>query len=102
MGGHATEADPRRAPKPVSGKVFSQLRKQILSGSLAPGDPLPSERTLVGELGVSRHAVREALRRLQQAGLIAVSQGGATRVLDLRSSGGLELLPISRSRPRGA
>jgi GntR family transcriptional regulator, transcriptional repressor for pyruvate dehydrogenase complex len=93
MGNHATETTVRRPPTPVSGKVFSRLRKQILSGSLAPGEALPSERTLVDDLGVSRHAVREALRRLQQAGLIAVSHGGATRVLDLRSNGGLDLLP---------
>lgn len=93
MGNHATETTVRRPPTPVSGRVFSRLRKQILSGSLAPGDALPSERTLVDDFGVSRHAVREALRRLQQAGLIAVSHGGATRVLDLRSNGGLDLLP---------
>jgi GntR family transcriptional repressor for pyruvate dehydrogenase complex len=93
MGSRATEAASRRRPASVSGRVFSLLRKQILSGSLAPGDALPSERALVEDFGVSRHAVREALRRLQQAGLIAVSHGGATRVLDLRSNGGLDLLP---------
>ena len=36
--------------------------------------------------------MREALKRLQQAGLIRISQGGATRVLDWRQSGGLEVL----------
>lgn len=91
MRSHAREATSGRAQ--VSGKVFARLRREILSGSLAPGDALPSERALVDELGVSRHAVREALRRLQQAGLIAVSHGGATRVLDLKSNGGLDLLP---------
>ena len=53
---------------------------------------MPSERTLAEELGVNRHAVREALKRLQQAGLIRIAQGGATRVLDWRQSGGLEVL----------
>ncbi len=93
MENRATEATRRRLPTSVSGRVFSRLRKEILSGSLAPGDALPSERTLVDDFGVSRHAVREGLRRLQQAGLITVSHGGATRVLDLRSNGGLDLLP---------
>jgi DNA-binding FadR family transcriptional regulator len=47
---------------------------------------------LAHELGCNRHAVREAVKRLQQAGLVAVSHGGATRVLDWRASGGLDLL----------
>ena len=36
--------------------------------------------------------MREALKRLQQAGLVSISQGGATRVRDWRRHGGLELL----------
>ena len=36
--------------------------------------------------------MREALKRLQQSGLIRISQGGATRVRDWRRHGGLELL----------
>jgi len=36
--------------------------------------------------------VREALKRLQQAGLVSISQGGATRVRDWRHHGGLDLL----------
>jgi DNA-binding FadR family transcriptional regulator len=44
-------------------------------------------------MGVNRGAVREALTRLAQAGLIAVRHGGTTRVLDFRRTGGLDLLP---------
>jgi len=87
--------------KPVSEQVFSQLRSEILNGELDPGEKLPSERTLTDAFGVNRHAVREALKRLQQAGLVEVSQGGATRVLDLRTSGGLDLLPHLALRPSG-
>jgi GntR family transcriptional regulator, transcriptional repressor for pyruvate dehydrogenase complex len=87
--------------RPVSEEVFSQLRAEILRGELRPGDKLPSERTLTDVFGVNRHAVREALKRLQQAGLVEVSQGGATRVLDLRSSGGLDLLPHLSLRSSG-
>ena len=84
-------------PGPVSGRlasdaVHTRLRADILEGRLGPGDAVPSERALAEELGVNRHAVREALKRLQQAGLIRISQGGATRVLDWRESGGLEVL----------
>ena len=74
----------------VSGRVYEYLRDAILTG--AYGASLPSERTLSEELGASRHAVREALKRLQQSGLIRISQGGATRVRDWRRHGGLELL----------
>lgn len=56
------------------------------------GDVLPAERELVTQLGVNRGAVREALRRLAQAGLVTIQQGGGTRVLDFRRSAGLDLL----------
>jgi GntR family transcriptional repressor for pyruvate dehydrogenase complex len=83
---------PTRASGLASAGVHDGLRARILSGDLAPGDPVPSERVLSEELGVNRHAVREALKRLQQAGLVQITQGGATRVLDWRSSAGLEVL----------
>jgi GntR family transcriptional repressor for pyruvate dehydrogenase complex len=76
----------------ASTTVHRGLRARILSGELAPGDAVPSERVLSEELGVNRHAVREALKRLQQAGLVQITQGGATRVRDWRSSAGLEVL----------
>ncbi len=87
--------------RPVSEAVFSDLRTEIISGDLQPGEKLRSERTLTEAFGVNRHAVREALKRLQQAGLVEVSQGGATRVLDLRSNGGLDLLPDLAIRASG-
>src|SRR4051794_22852912 len=76
----------------VSGQIHARLRADILGGRYEAGDALPSERRLSEELETSRHAVREALKRLQQAGLVSISQGGATRVRDWRHHGGLELL----------
>ncbi len=76
----------------ASVEVHRRLRHQILTGELPAGDPVPSERFLSESLGVNRHAVREALKRLQQAGLVQISQGGATRVLDWRHNAGLDLL----------
>lgn len=75
----------------VSDHVFAQLRDAVLSGAYAPGAALPSERDLAATFAVNRHAVREALRRLQQLGLVKVSQGGATKVLDWRVHAGLDL-----------
>ena len=75
----------------VSDHVFAQVRDAILGGEYAPDDALPSERDLAAVFEVNRHAVREALRRLQQLGLVKVAQGGATRVLDWRRHAGLDL-----------
>ena len=76
----------------ISDAVHDQLRLAILAGRVEPGAALPSERRLSEAFGVNRHAIREALNRLQQAKLVAVTQGGATRVLDWRATGGLDLL----------
>ena len=76
----------------VSDAVYRQLRDAILTGELAAGSSLPGERALAEQFGVARHGLREAIRRLQQARLVEVSHGGATRVLDWRTHAGLEVL----------
>jgi DNA-binding FadR family transcriptional regulator len=76
----------------VSEAVHEALLADVLAGRLAPGDALPGERALSEAFAVNRHAVREALKRLQQAGLVTVAQGGATRVTDWRRTAGLDLL----------
>ena len=76
----------------VSDEVFAELRDAILTGRFRPGDSLPSERELAASFAVNRHAVREALKRLQGAGFVQIVHGGATTVLDVRSSAGLDLL----------
>lgn len=77
----------------VSDSVFTQLRGAIVDGALTPGTLLPPERDLAETFGVNRHAVREATKRLHQAGLVEVVHGGGTRVLDFRHTAGLDLLP---------
>ena len=83
---------PLARTQPLPDAVFAALSDQILSGELGPGDALPSERLLAEEYEVNRHAIREAMKRLQQAGLVRVTHGGPTRVLDWRMTGGLDLL----------
>ncbi|EHI10988.1 FadR/GntR family transcriptional regulator [Mycolicibacterium thermoresistibile] len=73
--------------------VFDQIVGEVLSGQMQPGDALPSERRLAEVLGVSRPAVREALKRLSAAGLVEVRQGEITTVRDYRRHAGLDLLP---------
>lgn len=77
----------------VPDDVFEQILGEVLSGDMQPGESLPSERRLAEVLGVSRPAVREALKRVASAGLVEVRQGDATTVRDFRRHAGLDLLP---------
>lgn len=77
----------------VADQVFDQVLDDVLDGELAVGEPLPSERRLAEVLGISRPAVREALQRIAQTGLVEVRHGGATTVRDFRTAAGLDLLP---------
>ncbi len=77
----------------LSESVYRQLEDKIVRLELAAGAELPSERELAERLGVNRGAVREAIKRLQQAGLVGVRHGGNHVVLNYLNEGGLELLP---------
>lgn len=77
----------------VPEEVFEQILGEVLSGQMQPGESLPSERRLAEVLGVSRPAIREALKRVAAAGLVEVRQGDATTVRDFRRHAGLDLLP---------
>jgi GntR family transcriptional regulator, transcriptional repressor for pyruvate dehydrogenase complex len=59
----------------VSEEVAGQLKESILSGQFKAGDRLPSERDLAEAFQVSRVAVREALRSLENSGFIVTRQG---------------------------
>jgi DNA-binding GntR family transcriptional regulator len=67
--------------------VFERLRDAIVDGTLAPGEQL-RDHDVAAWLGVSRTPVREALLRLQHAGLVATSPGRSTTVttLDARAT----------------
>lgn len=55
--------------------IARQIREEISQGRLKPGAKLPAERTLAAELGVSRNTLREAVRSLEQAGLVQLRKG---------------------------
>ncbi|QIX53751.1 GntR family transcriptional regulator [Rhodococcus sp. DMU1] len=63
--------------------VASQLRRQIVTGELEEGEPLPSESALMARYGVSRPTLREAFRILESESIIVVLRGahGGARVL---------------------
>jgi GntR family transcriptional repressor for pyruvate dehydrogenase complex len=66
-------------------EIVAQLKQSILIGRFKPGDKLPTERELVEQFQVSRVAIREALRTLENSGFIVTRQGatGGAYVTDL-------------------
>jgi DNA-binding FadR family transcriptional regulator len=69
----------------VSEVITEQLKQSILLGEFKAGDKLPSERDLAEQLQVTRVAIREALRKLENSGFIVTRQGvtGGAYVTDL-------------------
>jgi len=74
-------------------RSLEALRSAILSGRYRPGDHL-GEVELAGSLGVSRGTVREALRHLQQEGLVTAGNRGMLRVNSLTSAEVHELFRV--------
>ena len=68
--------------KSITDAVVDYFREKIQSGELSPGDKLPSERTLMQQLGVSRFSLREGLARLSALGIITVRQGKGAFICD--------------------
>ncbi|MEU6642630.1 FadR/GntR family transcriptional regulator [Saccharomonospora sp. NPDC046836] len=60
--------------------AVDRILSGIRSGQFAPGSALPSERVLAAELSVSRGSLREALRVLEQAGVLEARPGSGTYV----------------------
>lgn len=78
--------------------ISSALAEQVLSGELAAGDRLPSERRLALEFGASRPMVREALRSLIERGLINVEPGRGAFVLGDMATRRLQPLDLEYRR----
>ena len=63
-------------------QIVQQIEDSILKGSLNPGDQLPAERDLAQRFGVSRTAVREAVKVLREKGLVEAFSGRGTFITD--------------------
>jgi GntR family transcriptional regulator, transcriptional repressor for pyruvate dehydrogenase complex len=63
-------------------QIVQQIEESVLNGSLKPGDQLPAERELAQRLGVSRTAVREAVKALREKGLVEAYSGRGTFITD--------------------
>ena len=65
----------RAKPEKAAQVVARQIKQAVLSGKLSVGDKLPAERELIVQFGYSRSVVREALRLLEDDGLIKLQAG---------------------------
>ena len=63
-------------------QIVQQIEESILKGTLKPGNQLPAERELAQQFGVSRTAVREAVKALREKGLVEAYSGRGTFVTD--------------------
>jgi GntR family transcriptional repressor for pyruvate dehydrogenase complex len=67
-----------RRPDPPSVELTRHLLQYFLSGEVAPGQKIASERQLAAAMGVGRSGVREAIKSLSLLGLLEVRQGDGT------------------------
>jgi GntR family transcriptional repressor for pyruvate dehydrogenase complex len=65
---------PVKAPR-IFEDICEQIRVQLATGALKPGDKLPGERELAATFGVGRPSVREALRTLEISGIVTLQKG---------------------------
>jgi len=89
-----TRAVPAHSQRRARGDAtLERLRRDILTGKLAPGTRLLPERELAEKLNTNRNTLREALRILELEHLIRSRQGDGTMVLNWRQDAELSLLP---------
>jgi GntR family transcriptional repressor for pyruvate dehydrogenase complex len=83
----------RSTRRSLTTELVAALGQQIQEQQLKAGDRLPTEAEIVQRFNVSRTVVREALSKLQAAGLVETRHGIGTFVLDARPSGIFRLDP---------
>ncbi len=71
----------RRRPRTLALELVESLGDRIRAGQLNAGDKLPTEAAIMGEFDVSRTVVREAISKLQAAGLVETRHGIGTFVI---------------------
>ncbi len=81
------------SPPGLSVRLYGELTRAILTGELAPGEKL-SEPAIARQFGASRAPVREAIRRLQERGLVTHVANQGARVSRPSASEFLALLDV--------
>src|SRR5262245_5560324 len=71
-----------RSGNPIYVQIMDQVRHQIASGDLRPGDQLPTVRQLAADLRVNFNTIARSYRLLDEAGIISTQHGRGTFILD--------------------
>ncbi|BAN46355.1 FadR/GntR family transcriptional regulator [Metapseudomonas resinovorans] len=95
MDNPSTQQRPRRKHRSLAQELVSELSQQIQDGVIKRGEKLPTESAIMEAQGVSRTVVREAISRLQAAGLVETRHGIGTFVLDTPSPMGFRIDPAT-------
>jgi DNA-binding FadR family transcriptional regulator len=85
----------------VSETILNMITESILSGSLKPGDKLPTELEFVNRLGVGRNSVREAMKMLSSLGVTETRRGSGTYIAQSYSGSVLNPLILSLAFEQG-
>jgi GntR family transcriptional regulator len=72
-----------RSGIPIYTQIVEQVKQQLVSGLLEPGDQLPTVRALALELRVNFNTVARAYRLLDEASIISTQQGRGTYILEI-------------------
>jgi GntR family transcriptional regulator len=72
-----------RSGIPIYTQIVEQVKQQVVSGELKPGDQLPTVRALALELRVNFNTVARAYRLLDEASIISTQQGRGTYILEV-------------------
>jgi len=76
----------------VTDEAIDKIKEMLTDGRLRPGDRLPKEADLAGELGLSRSSLREAVKALSLIHVLDVRQGDGTYVTSLEPGRLLEAM----------
>ena len=82
-----------RSGRSLANLLSEEFENKIRQGLLREGEKLPTESELVRSYDVSRTVVREAISKMQAAGLVKTQHGIGTFVLPVRAVGGAVLTP---------
>ena len=72
-----------RSGIPIYVQIMEQIKRQVVGGTLKPGDQLPTVRALAQELRVNFNTVARSYRLLDVSGVISTQQGRGTYILEM-------------------
>lgn len=73
-------------PRPIYQQLMAQIREQVGTGTLQPGDELPSVRDVAQNLGINLHTARSAYLKLRDQGIIDLRLGRKARIARPRTT----------------